>query len=84
MSKKNSALLLYFILPLWQRLTIQALCHTVVTAWLEDKSRITFGQSGLEAEKLATICGSCGDMTSKRSCISTSLPYDSPLEISFS
>lgn len=68
---------------LWQSLSIQAPCHTVMTAWLEDKSRILSGQSGLEAEKLTTICNGCEDMTSKGSYISTSLLYDSSVEVSF-
>jgi len=58
---------------LWQILPIQAPRHSGMTAWLEDKSRITSGQSGLEAEKLATICDGCEDVTSKGSHISTSL-----------
>lgn len=54
-----------------------------MTARLEDKSRIMSGQSGLEAEKLTTICDGCEDMTSKGSYISTSLLYDSSVEVSF-
>lgn len=68
---------------LWQSLSSQAPCHTVMTARPEDKSKITSGQSGLEAEKLTTICDGCEDMTSKGSHISTFLVYDSPVELSF-
>lgn len=58
---------------LWQSLLIQAPCHTIMIAWLEDKSRTTTWQPDFKAKKLSTICAGCEDMTSKGSRISTSL-----------